>query len=485
MSGPTLGEAARVWGYIALNSFGGPAGQIAVMHREIVERRKWLDEKRFLHALNYCMLLPGPEAQQLATYIGWLMHGVRGGLISGGLFILPGVIVLMALSIIYAAFNDTTFVQALFYGIKPAVIAVVVVAVVRLARRALITPIHWAIAVGAFVAIFFFDVWFPLIILFAAVIGLATRRWNRTADDLVDRPATPSRLPPLRRSAGAIVIGLILWILPTLLVFAVFGPTSIFGQLAVFFSFAAIITFGGAYAILAYVAQQAVDVYGWLTAQQMLDGLALAETTPGPLIMVLQFVGFIAAFAAPAGLNPYAAGVIGGLLVTWVTFVPSFTFIFAGAPYAEYLRSRPNPAAALSGVTAAVVGVIANLAAWFAIQTLFTVTGEVAYRPAAAAHRGAGEHRPVRGRARRGQLRGVDATEVAAAADARGQRRGRLRVLPAGWAALAGFQPSRPRPHPAARPSWAGSLPGRATWPDRASRPERPRSRPPSRFRPP
>jgi len=377
----SLGEAARTWGYVALNSFGGPAGQIAVMHREIVERRKWLDESRFLHALNYCMLLPGPEAQQLATYIGWLMNGFRGGLIAGGLFILPGVVVLMVLSIIYAGFNDTTFVQALFYGIKPAVIAVVVVAMVRLARRALTTRLHWLIAVGAFVAIFFFDLPFPLIILAAAVVGLATRGARAGEGSMPEALEDAPRLPDTRRSLGILVAGLAIWLAPTLALWLTLGPTSIFTQLALFFSFAAVITFGGAYAILAFIAQQAVDTYGWLTSSQMVDGLGLAESTPGPLIMVVQFVGYLAAFGQSGALNPFVAGVIGGLLVTYVTFVPSFTFIYAGAPYAEYLRRRPGPAAALSGVTAAVVGVIANLAAWFALQTLFTSTGEVRFGP--------------------------------------------------------------------------------------------------------
>ena len=373
----SFGDAIRTWAYVALNSFGGPAGQIAVMHREIVERRKWIDESRFLHALNYCMLLPGPEAQQLATYIGWLLHGVRGGLVAGLLFILPGVVVLMVFSIVYALFNDVAFVQALFYGIKPAVIAVVAEALVRVSRRALVTPLHVAIAIGAFVAIFFFDLPFPLIIVVAAVLGLLARDrlQNSGEDDL------PVPLPPARRSLGALLAGILLWLAPTVAALLVFGPTSIITQLALFFSFAAVITFGGAYAILAFIAQQAVDVYGWLTARQMVDGLGLAESTPGPLIMVVQFVAFLAAFAAPTSLDPVAAGVIGGLLVTWVTFVPSFTFIFAGAPYAEYLRRRPGPAAALSGISAAVAGVIANLALWFALQTLFSVTGELRYGP--------------------------------------------------------------------------------------------------------
>jgi chromate transporter len=377
----SLGEAARAWAYVAINSFGGPAGQIAVMHREIVEKRKWIDESRFLHALNYCMLLPGPEAQQLATYIGWLLHGTRGGLIAGGLFILPGVIVLMALSIIYAGFSDTTFVQALFYGIKPAVIAVVVVAVVRLSKRALTTPLHYGIAVAAFVAIFFFDLPFPLIIGGAALLGLLLPRPTVPADSQPETLEDAPQLPQARRSARIMVLGLTLWLSPTVILLLTLGPGNIYTQLAVFFSFAAVITFGGAYAILAFIAQQAVDVYGWLSPNQMVDGLGLAESTPGPLIMVVQFVGFMGAFAAPSGLDPFLAGAIGGLLVTWVTFVPSFTFIYAGAPYAEYLRRKPALSAALAGITAAVVGVIANLAAWFSLQTLFTTTGEVRYGP--------------------------------------------------------------------------------------------------------
>ena len=378
-----FGEALRAWAYVALNSFGGPAGQIAVMHREIVERRGWIDERRFLHALNYAMLLPGPEAQQLATYIGWLMHGVRGGLAAGILFVLPGVVVLMALSIIYAGFHDVTLVQALFYGIKPAVIAIVVAAVVRLSRRSLLTRVHVAIAIAAFVAIFFFDLPFPLIIIGAAVAGLITQRRAKTApEDPIDADPRAAERPSARRSAAAFLLGLVVWLAPTVVLLVLLGPSSIFTQLALFFSFAAVITFGGAYAILAFIAQQAVDVYGWVTARQMVDGLGLAESTPGPLIMVVQFVAFLAAFAAaPTGLDPFVAGAVAGLLVTWVTFVPSFTFIFAGAPYAEYLRSRPGPAAALSGISAAVTGVIANLALWFALQTLFAVTGELRNGP--------------------------------------------------------------------------------------------------------
>jgi chromate transporter len=383
---PSFREALRTWMYVAANSFGGPAGQIAVMHREIVGRRGWLDERRFLHALNYCMLLPGPEAQQLATYIGWLFHGVRGGLVAGILFVLPGVAVLMALSIIYAGFHDTTLVQALFYGIKPAVIAVVAEAAVRLARRALKGRAHVAIALAAFIAIFFVDVPFPFVVMGAAFAGALLLRGAVVGVD----PAMRSARPDARRSIAAALLGMLLWLAPTVAAAIVTGPTSIFTQLALFFSFAAVITFGGAYAILAFIAQQAVDVFGWLTATQMVDGLGLAESTPGPLIMVVQFVGFMAAFGAAGGgqlagaqpggeIDPLVAGAIGGLLVTWVTFVPSLTFIFAGAPYAEYLRERPGLAAALAGVTAAVVGVIANLAVFFALNTLFRVNGEATF----------------------------------------------------------------------------------------------------------
>jgi len=379
---PSLGEALRVWVYVALNSFGGPAGQIAVMHRELVERRRWVAEKRFLHALNFSMLLPGPEAHQLAVYIGWLLHGVRGGLVAGTLFVLPGVVAIMALSILYAGFQDTTFVQALFYGIKPAVIAVVGVATTALARRALGGRLTAAIALGAFVAIFFFEILFPLVIAAAALLGLVAHRFGGTA--IATDPAAPangSRRPALRGSLAVLVVGLGLWLGPVAILLAALGPTDILTQLGGFFAGAAVVTFGGAYAVLTFVGQQAVEAYGWLTASQMLDGLGMAESTPGPLIMVVQFVGFMAAFGQPDGLQPMAAGFVAGMLVSWVTFVPSFLWIFLGAPYAELLREKRQLTAALNAITAAVVGVIANLALWFALQTLFAVTGEVRVGP--------------------------------------------------------------------------------------------------------
>jgi chromate transporter len=373
---PTFREALRAWSYVALNSFGGPAGQIAVLHREIVERRGWLSEQRFLHALNYCMLLPGPEAQQLATYSGWLLHGLRGALAAGLLFVAPGALVMLGLSVLYALYQDTTFVAALFYGVKPAVVALVALAVAAIGRRTLRRPLHVAIAAAAFVAIFFFDVAFPLIVLGAAFAGYLLLR-RRDAVDVEPPPAGVR--PRLRRALAVLVVGLGLWLAPTAALLALVGPTSVFSQQAVFFSGAALVTFGGAYAVLAYLAQQAVAAYGWLSAEQMLDGLGLAESTPGPLILVVQFVGFLAAFGAPSGLEPLLAGVLASALVLWVTFVPSITWIVAGAPFVEHLRGRRGLAAALAGVTAAVVGVILNLAAWFALQTVFSVSGEVRY----------------------------------------------------------------------------------------------------------
>jgi chromate transporter len=367
--------ALRLWTYVGLNSFGGPAGQIAVMHREIVERRGWIDEKRFLHALNYCMLLPGPEAQQLATYIGWSLNGLRGGLIAGVLFVLPGVVVLLVLSALYALYHQTALLAAVFYGVKPAVVALVAQAFLHLAARTLKTNLARAIAAAAFVALFFFDAPFPLVLLVAGAIGLVAAR--RSPPIVVDAEQVEQiARPPLGRTLRTAAVFLLIWLTPVVACFALLGPESIFSQLTLFFAFAALISFGGAYALLAFIAQQAVDVHGWLGPRQMVDGLGLAETTPGPLIIVVQFVGFIAAFAQPGGLEPLAAGVVGGLLVSWVTFAPSFLWIFTGAPYVEYLRSRTGLNAALAGIGPAVVGVILNLAAWFALQTLFAQTGE-------------------------------------------------------------------------------------------------------------
>ncbi|MFC0240210.1 chromate efflux transporter [Rhodopseudomonas telluris] len=375
--GVSLGEATSAWLRIALLSFGGPAGQISVMHRIVVDEKRWVSEERFLHALNYCMLLPGPEAQQLATYLGWLMHGTRGGLIAGGLFILPGALAIMALSIVYVSFGQLGFVAALFFGLKAAVLAIVLQAVARVGGRALKTSAMRVLAALALLAIMVFDVPFPLIVLGAGLIGWIGSRtgWmpargapgvGGDGDGLVTA-ASSSAGQALRVAA----VWLVLWLAPVAALLIVLGPDNVFSQLAVFFSKMALVTFGGAYAVLAYVAQLAVDHYGWLRPGEMLDGLGMAETTPGPLIMVLQFVGYVAAYRAPGALPPVAAGVLGGLLTTWVTFAPCFLWIFLGAPYVERLRGNTALSAALAAVTAAVVGVMLNLALWFAVHTLF------------------------------------------------------------------------------------------------------------------
>ncbi|OHC48348.1 MAG: chromate transporter [Rhodobacteraceae bacterium GWF1_65_7] len=384
---PTLMEAAKVWAHIAALSFGGPAGQIAVMHRMLVEERKWLGDGRFLHALNFCMLLPGPEAQQLATYIGWLMHGVRGALMAGLLFILPGVLAIMGLSWIYAIYGDTGFVSALFFGLKAAVLAIVLQAVVRLGRRALRNAAMFAIAAASFVAIFAFGAPFPLIVAAAALIGWAGAKagWGAFAaggghgsagtarvEDALTLLGAESTLPQAAR-AGAFragLVALVIWLLPVVALLLL-APGSVFADIASYFSKLAVLTFGGAYAVLGWVAQEAVGTYGWLEPGEMLDGLGMAETTPGPLIMVLQFVAFMGAFREAGWAAPLMAGTLGGLLATWVTFAPCFAWIFLGAPYMERLRQNTALTAALSAVTAAVVGVILNLSIWFAIHVIW------------------------------------------------------------------------------------------------------------------
>jgi chromate transporter len=392
---PSWAEALRVWLRVAMLSFGGPAGQIAVMHRILVEEKRWIGENRFLHALNYCMLLPGPEAQQLAVYIGWLLHRTKGGLVAGTLFVLPGLVSIMALSWIYAAFGNVGIVAALFFGLKAAVLAIVLEAVVRIGRRALKNDVMLGLAAAAFVAIFAFDVPFPLIILTAALIGFFGGRAGLPAfltgsnghgkhgkavpdpetvlGESVPAHARPSISWSLRVSA----ICLVLWLGPVAALLLALGPDDVFTNIAVFFSKMAVVTFGGAYAVLAYVAQQAVETYGWLQPGEMLDGLGLAETTPGPLIMVTQFVGFIGAFRDPGGLNPFVAGTLGGLLTTWVTFVPCFLWILLGAPFAETIRGNRALAAALAVITAAVVGVVLNLAVWFGLHVVFGEVHEV------------------------------------------------------------------------------------------------------------
>jgi chromate transporter len=390
----SLGEATRVWAKIALLSFGGPAGQIALMHRVLVEERRWIGEARFLHALNYCMLLPGPEAQQLATYIGWLMHRTKGGLIAGILFVLPGFAAIMILSWIYAAAGNVGLVAALFFGLKAAVLAIVAEAVRRIGGRALKNDVLRAVAAAAFVAIFFFGVPFPVIVLAAAVAGYVGARAGSHAFAVGGHgsdPAGPESLlgdripahavPSLRWALRISAIFLLLWLGPLLILLATVGPDSVFSRIGLFFSQMAVVTFGGAYAVLAYVAQQAVETYGWLAPGEMLDGLGMAETTPGPLIMVTQFVGFMGAYRDPGGLHPMVAGTLGGLLTTWVTFTPCFLWIFLGAPFVEKLRENRALSAALSGITAAVVGVVLNLALWFGLHTLFRQVGEFAAGP--------------------------------------------------------------------------------------------------------
>ncbi|HET7708858.1 MAG TPA: chromate efflux transporter [Sphingomicrobium sp.] len=367
---PAFAQAVLVWARIALLSFGGPAGQIALMHRELVDERRWLSEPQFLHALNFCMLLPGPEAQQLATYIGWLKHGIRGGIAAGTLFILPGAVAILLLSLAYATLGDTPALQALFFGLKAAVLAIVVDAVVRIGRRAIRSGAAMAITAAAFIAIFFFAVPFPLIIASAALIGLLGARLASSAATH-GGPVEPVLVEARRNTRLAAVAFLLLWLVPVALLLVILGRGNVFTEIALFFSRMAVVTFGGAYAVLAYVAQQAVGEYGWLSAEAMLDGLGMAETTPGPLIMVTQFVGFMAAAGQATGLPPLLAGILGGLLTTWVTFTPCFLWIFAGAPYVERLRGNLRLARALAAITAAVVGVILNLAIWFSIHFLF------------------------------------------------------------------------------------------------------------------
>ncbi|MBC7491915.1 MAG: chromate efflux transporter [Novosphingobium sp.] len=384
----SLRQAFWVWLRIAALSFGGPAGQIAVMHRILVDEKRWIGEQRFLHALNYCMLLPGPEAQQLATYIGWLMHRTRGGIVAGGLFVAPGAIAIMALSWIYALYGHVGVIAGLFFGLKCAVLAVVLQAVVRIGSRSLRTGVMRMIAATAFVLIFFAGVPFPLIVLGAGLIGFFGGRAGvaafqaggghggakgtvMDADTLLGEELPAHASPTIGQSLRQAMVWLVLWLAPVAALVIMLGPHDVFSQIATFFSTMAVVTFGGAYAVLAYVAQQAVSGYHWLSPQEMLDGLGMAETTPGPLIMVLQFVGFMGAFRHPGGLSPLLAGTLGGLLATWVTFVPCFLWIFLGAPFIERMRGNHALGGALSAITAAVVGVVLNLAVWFAIHTIF------------------------------------------------------------------------------------------------------------------
>jgi chromate transporter len=396
---PSFAEAFWVWARIGLLSFGGPAGQIALMHRELVEERRWISEERFLHALNYCMLLPGPEAQQLAVYIGWLLHRTPGGLVAGTLFVVPGFAVMLALSMLYALYREVPTIDAALFGLKAAVVAIVVEALVRIARRALSGALSYVIAAAAFTAIFFFEVPFPLVVLSAGIAGLGLDQLSRTAgggaktgtatvgipasvvDGMAARGELGHTVPRRSRALRILVLGLALWWLPLIVLAVAFGRNSVFVDQGLFFSRAAVVTFGGAYSVLAYVAQQAVDVYAWLAPGEMLDGLGLAETTPGPLILVLQFVGFMGGFRHHAALDPVVAGVLSSIVTVWVTFVPCFLWIFLGAPHIEALRGNRRLQQALSAITAAVVGVVANLSLWFALHVWFTEIAELHVGP--------------------------------------------------------------------------------------------------------
>ena len=365
-------QSTRMWFGISLRTFGGPAGQIAVMHEEIVEKRKLIGESRFLHALSFCTLLPGPEAQQLAIYLGWLLNGTAGGLIAGTLFVVPGFIAMMALSAIYAQWGATKIVTAIFFGLGPAVIAIVVQAVWRMSKRSLKTSTLRWLAVGAFLSLVLFSVPFPLVILVAGVVGVIAIK-TTVNDDGEPLLAQPKASHPLR----IMVIGLTLWFLPIAIAAIALGRNHVFVDQGLFFSGTAVVTFGGAYAVLSFVAERAVNVFGWLLPGEMVNGLALAETTPGPLIMVVQFVGFLGAFRNAGSLNPWVAGIVGSSLVVWVTFVPCFLFVFLGAPYVERLRTNRSLSAAMSAVSAAVVGVIANLSVYFSLHTLFDDTTRI------------------------------------------------------------------------------------------------------------
>lgn len=368
MRPPTFAEAFRFWLKLGFISFGGPAGQIAIMQTELVEKRRWIDQARFLHALNFCMLLPGPEAQQLAIYIGWLLHGTPGGVVAGAFFVLPSVFVLWGLSAIYAMYGNVPWIAAIFYGLKPAVLAIVAVAVIRIGRKALKNALMWSIAVVAFVAIFWLHLPYPLVVFTALTIGFIKGRLR--TDNAHVPEAAPNELD-WRRSVRVALVCLALWWTPIIAAGLLAGTSSTLFQEGLFFSKAALVTFGGAYAVLPYVAEHALETYGWLRSGQMMDGLGLAETTPGPLIMVLQFVGFMGGWNHPGAITPLLNATLGALITTWATFLPCFLWIFVGAPYLERLRENASLRAALSTVTAAVVGVILNLAVWFGLHVMF------------------------------------------------------------------------------------------------------------------
>lgn len=382
MNKPTFGELTQTFCRIGLLSFGGPAGQIALMHRVLVDEKKWLEERQFLNALNFCMLLPGPEAMQLATYAGWLMHGVHGGLVAGLLFIVPGAFVLLALSAAYVFLGDQGWMAGLLFGLKAAVLALVLEALLRVSRRALKGRFAYILALSAFVAIAFLKMPFPLVILAAATLG--TVQHLLSAKSAVDLPVPESRFSGRQVShatnLGNTLIWLCIWLVPLAAIVLLDPAGGFFKDAALFFSKSAIVTFGGAYAVLVYAGQQAVEVYGWLKPGEMVTGLGLAETTPGPLILVLVFVAFVGG-SRIVGLDPLTGGMLGGLTALWFTFVPCFLWVFAGAPYIEAASRVKWLSAALSAVTAAVVGVIANLALWFGLHVLFGNFSEIVIGP--------------------------------------------------------------------------------------------------------
>ncbi|KXG84593.1 chromate efflux transporter [Agrobacterium bohemicum] len=380
---PSFWEMTAVFGRIGLLSFGGPAGQIGLMHRVLVDEKGWLTEERFLHALNYCMLLPGPEAQQLATYSGWLLHGRRGGIVAGTLFILPGFLVIVALASAYALYQDTHWLPALLSGLKAGVLAIVLEALLRVAKRALTNRSLVVIAAAAFIALFFFGIPFPLVILAAGIIGFAKGRGSALSP--LEKGGEMTATPSWKRLVLGLLFGVVIWQLPLLLLWVMTGPGTLV-DLQIFFSKMAVVTFGGAYAVLAYVAQVAVDTHGWMMPGEMLDGLALAEATPGPLVLVLSYIGFLAAFRHPGLFDPMTSGILGASVAAWATFVPSFIFIFAGAPYMEKLRHNRLLSAALAAITAAVVGVILNLSVWFGLHVLFAEVERIPLLPAVNLH---------------------------------------------------------------------------------------------------
>ncbi|MBB5032062.1 chromate efflux transporter [Prosthecobacter vanneervenii] len=383
---PTFRQALRYWFKLGCISFGGPAGQIAIMHKELVEKRRWISESHFLHALNFCMLLPGPEAQQLATYLGWRLHGAKGGIAAGALFVLPSVFILFGLSWLYMAGGHLPWLAAIFHGLLGAVIAVVAEAVLRIGKKALKSPTLWGIAALSFAAIYFLQISFVLIILGAGLLGYAGNRFSPKqfpagkGHGEAKESAPALSLPPAPTATWArtftiTVLCLALWWLPVFVIAGWLGWSSTQAQQGLFFSKAALVTFGGAYAVLPYVAQQTVEIHGWLSHPQMMSGLALAETTPGPLIMVLQFVGFVGGWQHPGALTPLAGATVGALITTWVTFIPCFLFVFLGAPHIEKLGEQPRLSAALTAITAAVVGVILNLGVKFATHSLWPANG--------------------------------------------------------------------------------------------------------------